>query len=112
MATSAVLSPGTRIRAEVDEEAVRLLAERLYGISVLELVELPGYDDRNYRLTEDPNVKNPLILRHSPHGYVLKIMNSMDSKNLAVVEAQNELMNFLSQFSISNRIYLILLNLV
>ncbi|XP_013168904.1 PREDICTED: hydroxylysine kinase [Papilio xuthus] len=100
-ASGALLAPGARIRAEVDEEAVRLLAERLYGISVQELTELPGYDDRNYRLTEDPNVKNPLILRHSPHGYVLKIMNSMDSKNLAVVEAQNELMNFLSRRSVT-----------
>ncbi|XP_068624119.1 hydroxylysine kinase [Battus philenor] len=93
---SAVLTPGAAIRPQIDHEGVRLLVERLYGISVLELTELAGYDDRNYRITEDPNVKNPLIPQPSAHGYVLKIMNSMDSQNLAVVEAQNEIMNFLS----------------
>lgn len=95
---SLVLEPGAMIRPVIDHEGVKLLAERLYGISVLELTELAGYDDKNYRITEDPNVKNPLIVDHSPHGYVLKIMNSMDSQNLSVVEAQNEIMNFLSEY--------------
>ncbi|XP_053620459.1 hydroxylysine kinase [Plodia interpunctella] len=94
--TSASLQPGAVIRPVIDPEGVQLLAERLYGISVLELTELNGYDDRNFRITEDPNVKNPLITTHSQHGYVLKIMNSMDSQNVGVVEAQNEIMNFLN----------------
>lgn len=60
--------------------------------------ELNGYDDKNFHIKEDPNVKNPLITTHCPHGYVLKIMNSMDSTNLDVVDAQNEIMNFLSEY--------------
>ncbi|KAM3957207.1 hydroxylysine kinase [Aphomia sociella] len=95
------LQPGADIRPVIDHEGVKLLAERLYGISVLELSELNGYDDKNYKITEDPNVKNPLITSHSPHGYVLKIMNSMDSENVSVVEAQNEIMNFLNARSVT-----------
>ncbi|KAJ2944894.1 hypothetical protein O0L34_g1786 [Tuta absoluta] len=91
-----MIEPGQNIRPNIDHEGVKLLAERLYGISVLEMTELNGYDDKNYRIIEDPNVKNPLITTHSPHGYVLKIMNSLDSQNVDVVEAQNEIMNFLN----------------
>ncbi|CAK1589391.1 unnamed protein product [Parnassius mnemosyne] len=98
---SLVLEPGTVIKPVIDHEEVKLLVERLYGISVLELTELNGYDDKNYKIIEDPNVKNPLIVNHSPYGYVLKIMNSMDSQNLGVVEAQNEIMNYLTTRSVT-----------
>lgn len=98
---SSTLEPGQVIRPIIDHEGVKALAERLYGISVLELKELNGYDDKNYKITEDPNVKNPLITTHSEHGYVLKIMNSMDTQNPSVVEAQNEIMNFLGTRSIT-----------
>lgn len=91
------LEPGKVIRPIIDHESVKLLVERLYGISVLELTELNGYDDKNYKIIEDPNVKNPLITKHCEHGYVLKIMNSMDTQNPAVVEAQNEIMNYCSK---------------
>ncbi|CAG9792288.1 unnamed protein product [Diatraea saccharalis] len=95
------LEPGKVIKPIIDHEGVKLLVERLYGISVLELVELNGYDDKNYKIVEDPNVKNPLITNHCPNGYVLKIMNSMDSQNVSVVEAQNEIMNFLNARSVT-----------
>lgn len=98
---SLVLEPGTVIKPIITHEEVKLLVERLYGISVLELEELNGYDDKNYKIIEDPNVKNPLITNHSTEGYVLKIMNSMDSQNLSVVEAQNEIMNFITARSIT-----------
>ncbi|KAL4709668.1 hypothetical protein ACJJTC_007399 [Scirpophaga incertulas] len=98
--TQATLEPAAAYRPVIDHEGVKLLAERLYGISVLELTDLPGYDDKNYKILEDPNVKNPLITIHSPQGYVLKIMNSMDSKNASVVEAQNEIMNYLNTRSV------------
>ncbi|CAH0697273.1 unnamed protein product [Spodoptera exigua] len=98
---SSTLEPGQVIKPIINHEEVKLLAERLYGISVLELKELNGYDDKNYKILEDPNVKNPLITTHCEHGYVLKIMNSMDTQNPSVVEAQNEIMNFLGTRSIT-----------
>lgn len=91
-----VLEKGTMVRPEIDDEGVKLLAERLYGISALELTKLNSYDDKNYKIIEDPNVKNPLITTPSEHGYVLKIMNSIDSQQAPVIEAMNEMMNFLS----------------
>ncbi|XP_063834248.1 hydroxylysine kinase [Ostrinia nubilalis] len=98
---TSLLEPGKEIRPVIDHDGVKLLVERLYGISALELVEMDGYDDKNYKIVEDLNVKNPLITNHSPHGYVLKIMNSMDSQKVDVVEAQNEIMNFLATRSVT-----------
>lgn len=97
---TSTLEPGIVIRPIIDQEGVKLLAERLYGISVLEMEELNGFDDKNYKITEDPNVKNPLITNPSENGYVLKIMNTIDSENVGLVEAQNEIMNFLATRSI------------
>ncbi|XP_039276184.1 hydroxylysine kinase [Nilaparvata lugens] len=45
--------------------------------------------------------ENPLILDLWKHGYVLKIMNSVDSRNIPFVEAQNELMIFLNENNVS-----------
>jgi len=41
------------------------------------------------------NVKNPLIVTHCPHGYVLKILNSLDSKKQDFVDGQNQLLLYL-----------------
>lgn len=95
--TSTILQSGDVIKPEIDDESVKALAERLYGISCLELKEMNGYDDKNYKITEDTNMKNPLITKHCPFGYVLKIMNSMDSEKLSLVEAQTEIMLFLGE---------------
>lgn len=48
----AALEPGKVIKPIIDHEEVKLLVERLYGISVLELTELDGYDDKNYKIIE------------------------------------------------------------
>lgn len=39
--------------------------------------------------------RNPHIPEGHPHGYVLKVANSLDSKNAGVMAAQNEMMLFL-----------------
>ncbi|XP_063633629.1 hydroxylysine kinase [Cydia splendana] len=96
-----ILEPGKVIKPIINHDEVKLLVERLYGISVLELTELNSYDDKNYKIIEDPNVKNPLITNHSEHGYVLKITNSMDSLDRDTIEAQNEIMNFLNTRSVT-----------
>lgn len=43
------------------------------------------------------NVKNPLIVTHCPHGYVLKILNSLDSKKEDFVDAQNQMLLYLGK---------------
>lgn len=87
-----ILQPGSDIQPKVTTEEVYGLAQRLYGITIGELKEMISYDDRNYFITEDKNVKNPLITRSCQHGYVMKILNAHDSKKPEIIDAQNELM--------------------
>ncbi|XP_001356896.2 hydroxylysine kinase [Drosophila pseudoobscura] len=94
---SSVLKPGSDVRPKVEPEDVENLLRRLYGITVSEVKEILAYDDRNFLIHEDSNVKNPLIVSHCPHGYILKIMNSLDSKKEDVVDAQNQVMLYLSK---------------
>lgn len=53
VAESEILSPGTKIRPDVEEEDVRRMAERLYGIIIKESCELMSYDDRNFLIHPD-----------------------------------------------------------
>ncbi|XP_002002055.2 hydroxylysine kinase [Drosophila mojavensis] len=95
--SSQVLQPGSDIKPKLQLEQVEPLVRRLYGITISELKELKAYDDRNYLIQEDCNVKNPLIVSHSPHGYVLKILNALDSKKEEFVDAQNQLLLYLAK---------------
>ncbi|XP_068140178.1 hydroxylysine kinase [Drosophila tropicalis] len=92
-----VLEPGSEIKPTVHLEDVESLVRRLYGISINEVKELKAYDDRNYLILEDGNIKNPLIVSHCPHGYVLKILNSLDSKKVEFVDGQNQLLLYLAK---------------
>ncbi|XP_055916229.1 hydroxylysine kinase isoform X2 [Eupeodes corollae] len=92
-----LLQPGSDIQPKVSTEDVHSLAQRLYGITIGDFKELISYDDRNYFITEDKNVKNPLITRTWPHGYVMKILNAHDSKEPEFIDAQNELLIHLSK---------------
>ncbi|EDW04088.1 hydroxylysine kinase [Drosophila grimshawi] len=92
-----VLQPGSDIKPKIEPENVEPLVRRLYGITVSELKELNAYDDRNYWIQADCNVKNPLIVSHCPHGYVLKILNALDSKKEDFVDAQNQLLLYLAK---------------
>ncbi|XP_053680769.1 hydroxylysine kinase [Anopheles nili] len=91
------LKPGSQIRPTVSEEEVRKLAERLYGITVLEMCELDSYDDRNFMIQADSYVKNPILKSINTSGYVMKIANSLDSKDETFFHAQNEIMLLLSK---------------
>ncbi|XP_055524200.1 hydroxylysine kinase [Wyeomyia smithii] len=86
------LKPGSKIRPIVTEENVRKLAERLYGIIILEMCELDSYDDKNYLIQADRLIKNPILKSINADGYVLKIANSLDSRDEAFFEAQTEVM--------------------
>ncbi|XP_053659044.1 hydroxylysine kinase [Anopheles marshallii] len=91
------LKPGSQIRPVVSEEEVHKLAERLYGIIVLEMCELDSYDDRNFMIQADSYVKNPILKSISPSGYVMKIANSLDSRDESFFHAQNEIMLHLNK---------------
>ncbi|CAD7000311.1 unnamed protein product [Ceratitis capitata] len=93
---SELLQPGSNIKPKVTTENVEALVRRLYGITINEIKELISYDDRNYLIQPDWNIKNPIITTQWPHGYVLKILNALDSKKTDFIDAQNQLMLYLS----------------
>ncbi|XP_059613237.1 hydroxylysine kinase [Phlebotomus argentipes] len=98
---SEILKPGTKIKPTISEKEVEKLAERLYGITVLEISELISYDDRNFFINEDRNIKNPIIANHSNHGYILKVLNALDSHKPGFIDAQTKMMLFLAQQNIT-----------
>lgn len=74
------LQPGQTIRPQVDCEKAVQLVETLYSLKVLEVRQLDSYDDRNFHVQVSPERhSNPHVDQIWPHGYVLKVMNSIDS---------------------------------
>jgi len=52
----------------------------LYGFSVVSISQLDSYDDRNFHVRVASRThSNPHVEQTSPHGYVLKVMNFIDS---------------------------------
>ncbi|KAG7196352.1 hypothetical protein KM043_001332 [Ampulex compressa] len=92
-----LLSPGQRIRPSVTEEEAVALLKKLYGMKATSIIELNAYDDKNYHVFCEESHENPHVTKLSQHGYVLKILNSLTSRNTGVIEAQNEMMLFLSK---------------
>lgn len=92
-----VLKPGQQIKPKIDEKAAIALVEELYGFHVKKINELNAYDDKNYHVLCDSENTNPHVSEIVEHGYVLKVLNSLDSRNVSFVEGQNEMMLFLNQ---------------
>lgn len=61
------------------------------------MLELNAYDDRNYHVICQDVHENSHVDSLEKTGYVLKVINSLDSRKTRVIEAQNELMIFLNQ---------------
>jgi len=71
-----------RIRPKVNSTIARKLVESLYGFTPEDLTELEGYVDRNYFVNGQQLQQN--LECHSAavaSGYVLKIINSEDTKS-------------------------------
>ncbi|KOX70746.1 Aminoglycoside phosphotransferase domain-containing protein 1 [Melipona quadrifasciata] len=93
----AVLMPGQRIRPPGNIQIVSQLLKELYGLKALSVTELNAYDDRNYHVICEESHTNSHMTTVSKHGYVLKIINSLDSQKTQVIEAQTEMLLFLNQ---------------
>ncbi|EEB15515.1 conserved hypothetical protein [Pediculus humanus corporis] len=85
--------------ANVKDEEVKLIIEKFYGLKDGDIKRLLGYDDLNFQYSSPKN-NNPYISKIWPHGYVLKIMNSFDSKNVELTEFQNKILLFLKEHNI------------
>jgi hydroxylysine kinase len=83
-----VLQPGQLIRPRMTSETATALIRRLYGFQPSgDVSELPSYDDRNYYVIVDGRRhSNPHVTDVWPHGYVLKVLNSLDSRKTHVGE--------------------------
>lgn len=93
MAQELLLSPGENIKPEFTIEEAKEFLDEIFGLKCLQIVELNGYDDKNYKVE----------VVEEECGCILKIMNSLDSKNLAFVEGCNALLQFLGKYSRSSR---------
>ncbi|XP_036140012.1 hydroxylysine kinase isoform X2 [Monomorium pharaonis] len=91
-----LLIPGQHIRPPITEETAAALLERLYGMQATSVRELNAYDDRNYHVVCESST-NPHAINLAETDYVLKVINSLDSRKIDVIEAQTELMIFLNQ---------------
>lgn len=95
-----LLIPGQRIRPPMTEKIAIDLLKQLYGLRATNVRELDAYDDRNYFMLCDETHANPHITSTEKTGYVLKVINSLDSRKTDVLEAQTELLIFLNQHNI------------
>ncbi|NXU57929.1 HYKK kinase, partial [Turnix velox] len=73
------------------KEAMELV-ERVFGLKVSWIRQLPSYDDQNFHV----RVSGDKGAAEGAHDYVLKITNSEDSQKPDLIEAQTQVMMFLS----------------
>ncbi|XP_049787656.1 hydroxylysine kinase isoform X1 [Schistocerca cancellata] len=88
------LEPGKRIRPDINKEAVAELAYKLYGLPEVTVTELNGYDDKNFHLKVKHVDEEADIWCH---GYVLKVINSLDSTDTLAIDGQTELLLYLEE---------------
>ncbi|XP_034329776.2 hydroxylysine kinase [Magallana gigas] len=92
---------GETIKPFVPMKHIPHLVKSLYGLNVESCKELDSYDDKNYHVIVTGQSENPYIKHPEEDGYVLKILNKMQSKNPLFVEAQHALINHVAKNGIS-----------
>ena len=97
-----ILEPGAAsIKPQMDKDKAAAFALNLYGMKAIKMKEFVSYDDRNYFFQVDPeaDIDNPNLSASdiNPDGYILKVTNSLDSKDPKVLEAQNAMIMHMSQ---------------
>lgn len=79
--TEELLTPGQQITPLIDEETAKKLVESRYDLHIKNITELNAYDDKNYHIKcKDQVSENPYVEEIHKDGYVLKVVNSLDSK--------------------------------
>ena len=98
---TSVLTPGNIVRPEIEPKHATSLTGNIFGLRVLHIIELNSYDDRNFHVRVSENSENENISKISPDGYVLKVLNSLDSEYENAIDAQNALILHLHDKGIS-----------
>ncbi|XP_078286015.1 hydroxylysine kinase-like [Rhinoraja longicauda] len=81
------------IRPSLSEAQVVVLVGRLYGLKVSKVHPLPSYMDQNFHIIVWETQEGG----DHGEGYILKVLNTADSQNADLVEAQTRIMMFLNQ---------------
>lgn len=83
----------------ISDEEVKAILKECYGIVEINgnIKEFPSYDDRNYFFKVTKIENNPHIPEIWSEGYILKLTNSLESKNLDALESQNSMMSHLAK---------------
>ncbi|XP_072349090.1 hydroxylysine kinase-like [Scyliorhinus torazame] len=81
------------IKPLLNEAQVVELVERLYGLRVSSVQSMPSYVDQNFHVLASESQETG---DHSK-SYVLKVMNSVDSQDTDLIEAQTRAMMFLNE---------------
>ncbi|GFR97977.1 hydroxylysine kinase [Elysia marginata] len=69
-----------------------------FGLDVVVETELDSYDDQNFLVKVNPKSTKPVnIQQFCQHGYVLKILNSDDSKNPDIIGVQTRMILHLAK---------------
>ncbi|XP_012278010.1 hydroxylysine kinase [Orussus abietinus] len=97
MSEGIYIKHGQCIRPNIDVSAAKSIVESLYGLKVEKVEELNAYYDKVYHVECRSDYKNPYIECLNPGGYVLKVLNVLDSRNETFIEAQGEVMKFLNE---------------
>lgn len=98
MALDLILSPGEDIKPNFSIDDAKELLDEFFGLKYLKIIELNGYDDKNYKVEVKQEHENKFLKgKVCNDGYVLKIMNSLDSRNLPFVEGCNSLLHYLGK---------------
>ena len=79
-------SVDVKIKSHLYQEEAGSLLTSLYGLTPASVTEFNSYDDRNFYFSVQETGDNIW----SP-GYILKVTNSRDSRNLVFSEAQNQM---------------------
>ncbi|KAI4467235.1 hypothetical protein MML48_2g00006765 [Holotrichia oblita] len=90
MTNSELLSPGENIRPQLTMDQAKQLVTKYYGFECESISELDGYDDKNFKVAVRGNHE-----QDKNEQYVLKILNSLDSRTVDFIEGQNELLLYL-----------------
>ncbi|KAK7108229.1 hydroxylysine kinase-like isoform X2 [Littorina saxatilis] len=98
-----IQQPGEVIVPEVADGLVEKIAEEIYGLKVITCKQLHGYDDKNYHIRVSPPSSNAHLLSINPEGYVLKIVNTIDTKRPDILYAQIEFMKHLQKRGIATQ---------
>jgi len=85
------------IKPQVSPAQAEALLQEWYGLQALSVKPLVSYDDLNFHVKVKPSeaVVNPHLNNVAASGYILKVLNSMDSQLPEVTDAQNAMMSFL-----------------